>query len=171
MQPDVIILLGPSGAGKTTIGRFLEHHFACVFLSLEEFFLTRYPSYEQYRSHREDAYHLFEHLVYDTLQTSGKPVVFEEVGLSSISQMLIGNVQQHCHTVLVQVMAEEALCMHRVVTRSTSSNFPKTPETVQRVHRQYLAEAPARYTFALEIENEDVSEEELYHQLSVLFHR
>ena len=169
MQPNVIILLGPSGAGKTTVGRFLEQHFACVFLSLEEFFLTRYPSYEQYRSHREDAYQRFEHLVYHTLQTSGKPVVFEEVGLSQVSQTLIRNIQHRCHTVLVQVMAQEALCVHRVATRSTSGNFPKTPEIVQRVHRQFLAEVRARYTFAVELENEHLSKEELYHHLDVLF--
>jgi hypothetical protein len=149
----------------------LEQQYNCLFLSLEEFFLARYPSYDQYRSHREEAYQLFEQLVDSTVQDANKPIVFEEVGISSNSQMLIQNIQQKYNTVFVKVIASERLCINRITTRSTSSNFAKTPETVQRVHRQFLTEVSTRYPFAVEIENENISKEGICKQLGVLFHQ
>jgi shikimate kinase len=169
MQLPIFILLGPNGAGKTTIGHILEEEFHCIFLSLEEFFLSRYPTYEAYRDHREEAYQAFEIQVRLTLARSDGPVVFEEVGLSAIAQALIGQLQQTQRVVLVKVIASEQLCVQRVADRGTDTNFPKPAEMVRKVHARFLTEVANRYSFDIEIGNEHLSKAEICKQLQPLF--
>jgi shikimate kinase len=169
MRLSIIILLGPNGAGKTTIGRILEKEFNCIFLSLEEFFLNRYPTYEAYREHREEAYQAFEALVRLTLDCVDEPVIFEEIGLSAAAQTLIGHLQQTYRVILVKVIASEQLCIQRVADRGTDTNFPKPPEMVRKVHARFLTEVANRYSFDVEIVNERLSEADICKQLRSLF--
>jgi|SRR6185436_11040600 len=162
---DIIILLGPNGAGKSTAGHILQNHFRCSFLSLEEFFLERYQTYENYAAHRPEAYQLFEGEVHSFIRSGKKPVVFEEIGLGQESQTLIQALQRDFRVKLVCLLASESTCVQRVAARGTQRNFPKTIESVKSVRERFLAESATRYHFDLVIENENISEQDLVRQL------
>lgn len=156
--PQILILLGPNGVGKTTIGQMLQTVFECEFVSIELFFMQRYSSYEEYRQHRQQAYADFEqHLGALVARAEKHPIVFEEVGASEVSFKLISNLQSDYRVSLVSVMASESTCLQRVKARGGHSNFPKSPEFVLEVRNRYVNETSARYQFNLTLENEGLS--------------
>lgn len=157
----IIILPGPNGAGKSTAGHLLQNHFGCSYLSLEEFFLERYQTYDNYAAHRAEAYQLFEGEVRSCLRSDKKSVVFEEIGLGQESQALIQALQHDFRVKLVCLLASESTCVQRVAARGTQRNFPKTTESVKSVRERFLAESATRYHFDLVIENENISEQDL----------
>ncbi len=148
--PQIVILLGPNGVGKTTLGQMLERTFRCRFVSLERFFLDRYASYAEYRANRPAAYAAFEQHVADLV--NGQPLVFEEVGLSDLAQGLIGNLQGRFRVALVGVLAPEAICQQRVAQRGLTSNYPKSPAFVRDTYQRFQASA-GRYRLDLEVQN------------------
>jgi shikimate kinase len=160
--PQILILLGPNGVGKTTIGQMLQTVFECEFVSIELFFMRRYPSYEEYRQHRQQAYADFEqHLGGLVARAEKHPIVFEEVGASEVSFKLISNLQRDYRVSLVSVMASEPTCLQRVKARGSHSNFPKSSEFVREVRNRYVNETFARYQFARALENEGLSLKQL----------
>ena len=160
-SPEFVILVGPNGVGKSHVGRVLAQNFDCSFVSIEEFFTRRYPSHVAYRADHRNAYEAFRKLLERTLQQTRRTVVFEQVGLSRVDQELIAGVQQDHEVVLVEVIADLDTALARVAARGTTSNFPKTPESVRRVWELYLAEARPRYSFATKVVNENLSQEDL----------
>ena len=150
--PQIVILLGPNGVGKTTLGQMLERNFSCAFLSLETLLLERYPSYEVYRANRPAAYRAFEQAVGEQVMASTVPLVFEEVGLNEVSQHLIGNLQARFRVALVRVTAPEEVCQQRVARRDPASNYPKSPAFVRDTYHRFAATA-RRFTFTLEAQN------------------
>jgi shikimate kinase len=159
--PQVIILLGPCGAGKTTVCRLLAERIGARFLDLEGFGLERYPTYDLYRANREQLYRDFTAFVEVSIADTQRPVVFEEVGLSPLSQQLIARMQQGYRAVLIALLASEETCVERVAARGIAANFPKSPELVRRIHAEFLEQAYPRYTFACEIQNDQPSDEAL----------
>jgi predicted ABC-type ATPase len=160
--PQILILLGPNGVGKTTIGQMLQTAFECEFVSIELFFMQHYPSYEEYRQHRQQAYLDFEQYLRALVARAEKhPLVFEEVGASEVSFKLISNLQRDYRVSLVSVMASEATCLERVKARGSQANFPKSPGFVLEVRNRYLNETFARYQFSLTLENEGLSLEQV----------
>lgn len=161
----ILILLGANGAGKTTIGRMLATRFGGHFFSPEEFFMARYPTLEDYRADRDTVYHALEEHVRAAVQET--VVILEEVGLSDVSRTMIEHLQRDYRVRLVKVMADEAICLRRVAARGTHHNFPKAPDFVTYVHDAFLKQAI--YPFDLEIQNEDLSEDEIYQLFEPLF--
>lgn len=159
-------MLGPNGAGKSTAGHILQDHFGCSYLSLEEFFLERYQTYDNYAAHRPEAYQLFEGEIRSCLRSGKKPVIFEEIGLGAEGQALIQALQSDFQVKIVCLLASESTCVQRVLARGTQRNFPKTIESVKSVRERFLREAATRYAFDLMIENENISEQNLARQFA-----
>ena len=168
-KTQIIILLGPNGAGKTTIGRMLEECFHSRFVSLEEFFLERYQTLEAYRRQRPTAYGDFEAHLRALLRQPDLLIIFEEVGLSVEAQTLIKNLQADYQVALVKISASEATCLKRVAQRGTDHNFPKAPKFVSDVWARFLSHAAPNYQFALEIENEQLSKNEICASFARIF--
>lgn len=168
IEPQIIILMGPNGAGKTTLGHILEKYFESRFVSIEEFFLDRYSTLTEHRQQRPEAYLLFEECVRLIVKHTKSPVVFEEVGLSNEAQTLIKKLQDDFVVVLVKITASEPLCLKRVAERGGNTNFPKSGEFVSQVYRQFRDMPTSRYHFALEIENEHLTEIDICEKFSSL---
>lgn len=167
--PQILILIGPNGVGKTTIGQMLVDIFSCKFIGIETFFMARYCSYQEYRLHREEGYAEFEKKIREAVVNSNEEtIVFEEAGASDISFKLISNLQQDYRVALVDVLVSEQACVERVHSQGTTANFPKTEASVIAVRNRHLQEIVLRYNFDLTIENENLSLKEVQEQFQHL---
>lgn len=167
---DMLVLLGPNGAGKTTVGQILERYFPCTFLGLEGFFVQSYGSLANYGQYRQQAYQAFEKLVRWTRATTGRTVVFEEIGLGDEARSMISSLQRDYRVCLVKILADKETCVRRVAVRSTVEDVPKTLEGVARVRSLFIEEIDSHYACELEVHNDQgLSAEEICAQFGHLF--
>ncbi|HBL30869.1 MAG TPA: hypothetical protein DD490_28875 [Acidobacteria bacterium] len=158
---DLLILVGPNGVGKSTLGRCLARHLGYRFLPVEEFWKARYATIEEIWARLPEAFRAFEDHVRAELAADGTPVVFESGGRTPHDVELIGVLSAAFRTRLVRVHADLDTCQRRVRERGTSRNFPKTPDYVARCHEEFFAAYVGRYDVAEVIENRDLPEEEI----------
>lgn len=77
-MPQLILLLGPNGVGKTTVGQALQQQYDCTFVGIEQFFPARYPREEELSWNMEAAAEAFKEHLLEKQRVSRHPVVFEE---------------------------------------------------------------------------------------------
>ncbi|HYU34096.1 MAG TPA: AAA family ATPase [Thermoanaerobaculia bacterium] len=158
---DLLILIGPNGVGKSTVGRCLASRLGYRFLPVEEFWKARYATIEEIYAKLPEAYQAFEDHVRAELAASDVPVVFESGGRHPHDIELIRSLSEAYRSLLVRVHADLDTCQRRVRERGTGRNFPKTPEYVLQCHRDFFGSYVERYDFALVVENRDLSEDEI----------
>ena len=155
------MLIGPNGVGKSTIGRILAKNFSGCFISIEEFFLERYPTLDQYRANKDGAYAQLEAHIRERHIACQQPIIFEEVGLSEHAQRLVHNLAYDFNVLCCKVMANRLLCADRVAQRGLQHSYPKAPGMLKHVYQDFVARSDGLYAFDLEIINESLSEAEI----------
>ena len=154
-QKKLIILIGPNGVGKTTIGSYLEKYLGMHFLRIEEFWLSRYETIEDIYAALEEAYELFESHLHSEMPKTNKTVVFEAGGRNEYALRMILKLEKAYDAILVKVSAEYDTCLKRVLSRGTKSNFPKDEAYVQKCHSEFKDIYQHKYDFRFEIINND----------------
>ena len=122
-------------------------------MSIEAFFLERYPTLEHYRANKDDAYAQLETHIRQLLASQQASIVFEEVGLSVHAQRLIANLRSDHPVILGKVMANRALCAQRVAQRGLTRNYPKASDMLKHVYEDFEKRSDQLYTFDLEVIN------------------
>lgn len=130
----VIVLVGPKGAGKWTIGDFLATGMGIHFLRVEPLFLevrsqlgASHPDFERL-GFESVLLHVNEALSrYDT-------VCFESTGASSHIPWLLSQLGEVARVIPVHVLAELAECVDRIKGRDTSIHIPVSDDQVERIN-------------------------------------
>ncbi len=155
-KPDLAILLGPNGVGKTHICHVLERNGLFRFYSIEEFLIGKYKSLSNFQRHREEGYVQFEKVIHSA--RDGKPIIFEESGISDEATRMIGRLKKDYAVRLISVSANLDLCIGRVERRGIESNFPKSAEFVKDSFDKWESKAKSKYVFDMEIVNNNLSD-------------
>jgi predicted kinase len=134
---DALILVGPNGVGKSTVGRALASTGRFEYLDLEAFFVRRYGSLEAYRIERERAYDQFEASVREAIACGRLPIVFEEVGLNESAIAMLAALRRDYHIVVIELIARVDVCIQRAVQRKGGDRFPKTTGSVGDVWERF----------------------------------
>lgn len=156
---DALVLLGPNGVGKSTVGRALAATGHFRFLDLEGFFVQQYGTIDAYRANRETAYARFEALVRSAIATGGGPVVFEEVGLNENARRMIDALRRDHDVVFVELRASRDVCLRRAERREGGDRFSKTPDSVSAVWERFTTDAAPTQAIAhtIDTERQDVA--------------
>ncbi len=158
----LIVLLGPNGVGKTTIGRRLERDYSCRFIGIEQFFLERYPRLEDLVEHMETAVHDFQTHIQQAIAHSPDPIIFEETGVNPMLFAMIQDFIAHYRIVIVHIQTPESLCQQRVVQRGTSQNYAKDPQFVANNRKKFFEQVLPNLQIDMEFCNEDELETTLH---------
>ncbi len=146
----VVVLVGPKGAGKTTIGRFLAAELGIRFLDVEPLFLEVRARLGA--SHPDLERQGFESVLAslsDAL-TRCDTVCFDSTGASSHFSWLLSELGKLARVVLVRVLADPAQCIERIHKRDASLHIPIADDAIERIN---AAAAQAELPWDGEIDN------------------
>jgi predicted kinase len=124
-EKTVYVLIGPKGAGKSTLGRLLEERRGVRFLDVEAIFLAL-PEAER----RTDlGYRRLE----ERVAAIGGDCSLELTGASPFTEGLLDRLRAGYRTRVVRVAAPLDECQRRVRSRA-GSHLPASDELVERVY-------------------------------------
>ena len=127
----VVVLVGPKGAGKSTLGRALEHAGFARFVDVESIFLAlpddqRTPEIGYRALLRE-------------LENEPRAATIELTGAAPEALELIEELRARRPVRLIRVDAPKDLCIERVKERDPAGHLPSDDALVAEVHRRSAA--------------------------------
>lgn len=127
----VVLLVGPPGSGKTSIGEHLASDFGYVYEDREAGLLREWGSLEAFREHRDDAIRAMHDAFERELASTGAPLVYESTALTE--RGFVERLQRDAgaFTVLLTVTLDRALA--RIARREPGGNFSNAPDTTTAV--------------------------------------
>jgi shikimate kinase len=130
----VIVLVGPKGAGKTTIGRFLAAELGIRFLDVEPLFLA-------VRGRLGASHQNLERQGFDSVLASisealahSEVVCFDSTGASAHFPWLLSELGKLARVVLVRVLADPAQCIERIHQRDASLHIPIADDSIDCIN-------------------------------------
>lgn len=135
MGKHVIVLVGPKGAGKSTIGSFLEAELGVRFVRVEPLFVALrdelgadHPDYER------RGFELVIERLREALSTDDT-ICFESTGAAPAHlERTLDGVRDLARVSLVRVLASPEQCLERVRTRDCSVHIPVSDDQVERIN-------------------------------------
>jgi shikimate kinase len=131
------MLVGPKGAGKTTIGRILEREAGVTFLEVE-LIAKRVLEAAGGVISEDYARRAFEAIAAEVLAISNgcRIVVIETTGASAETAGFITTLQKDHVVRLVRVRATAETCAKRIVERDSSRQVEVSVELIRQMHER-----------------------------------
>jgi predicted kinase len=131
MNPRLVILVGPKGAGKTTLGGVLERNLGIPFLRVEPIWLelgaSRGPVPDEVGFARV-AEEIERRLLDDPI------LVIESTAASPAFAGFVDRLEKRCEVLFVRVTAPPEVCVERVRTRERRDHIPVSDDRVREVN-------------------------------------
>lgn len=126
MNKTIIMLIGPKGSGKTTIGLILERHTNIRFLCVESIWLKL--------SMGQDGWEAVEYEI-DVCLEEVDLLAIESLGGSEGFEKLRHNLEKKYILKYVRVIAPLDICLQRVRSRDSSNHLPISDEKVEEYNQ------------------------------------
>ena len=130
----VLVLVGPKGAGKSTIGRILATDLGLHFLRVEPIFLDVRAQLGASNSQFEQAG--FQAVLSALREAFAQHdiICFETTGSSAHVSRLLEALRQEARVLLVRVLAEPEQCLTRIHSRDTTFDIPVSDHQIERIN-------------------------------------
>lgn len=167
-SPWIVVLVGPKGSGKTTIGRMLEARSGVVFLEAEAIALRVLADHDGTIDERYARRALTAIVDAATeLARARHVVVIETTGASDHADWFLDELRRRCRVSLVRVHATVETCAGRIAARDRARHVPVDPALIRAMHARTEA---LRWPWDAEVHNDrPVTREALDRLLGPLF--
>lgn len=130
----VIVLIGPKGAGKSTIGDLLQQRLGIPFVRVEPIFLAVRaelgPSHPDYERRGFEA--VLAHLTVELARTD--TICFESTGASSHVPWLLTELGRLAAVLPIKILADATQCVDRIHHRDAAIHIPVSDDQVARIN-------------------------------------
>ncbi len=151
-RPRLLVLVGPKGAGKTSIGRGLGEHPGVRFVDVER---VAKRVLDQTGGVIDEHYaaRAFEAIYQELCAREGDAatLVMETTGASDSANALLSKLRSRFDVVLVRILAEAALCDERMATRDQSAQIQVDSAMVRAMFERTVA---LDWPWALTVDND-----------------
>ncbi|HEU4323651.1 MAG TPA: hypothetical protein VFS21_10930 [Roseiflexaceae bacterium] len=148
MPKQLLMLIGPKGAGKTYIGTLLGRRTDILFISVEPIWLALASG--------EDGWEAVERAIDAAFRTRDR-VMIESLGAGDGFRRFHAALAQKYPITMIRVAAGLDTCMQRVRTRDSAAQIAVPDEKVAEYN---AIAAQVRYDWALEIDNDPPAPDE-----------
>lgn len=126
MKKTSIILIGPKGSGKTSIGVMAAKNSNIKFLRVESIWLSLNPG--------EDGWQRVEEEIDKQFQKD-ETVIIESLGVGEGFDRLHAALKEKYEVKLIKVYADLSTCLTRVKNRDSSDHIPVSDEKVEEYNK------------------------------------
>lgn len=130
----VVVLVGPKGSGKTTIGQFLADELGIAFLRVEPLFLETRARLGA--GHPDPDRLGFEAVLAGlaALLHDGGAACLESTGASPHFPWFLSEIARLARVSLVRVVADPAQCLARIRGRDAAAHIPVSDGDIERIN-------------------------------------
>lgn len=141
MQPVLYMLIGPKGAGKTSIGMLVDRHTDIKFIRVESVWLSLAPDENGWRKVEETIDRAFE---------AHDKVMVESLGVGEDFRQFHASLAAKYSIRLIRVFADPDTCLTRVRSRNSADHIAISDDQIMEYN---TIAAQATYAWDLEIDN------------------
>lgn len=159
----IVLLVGPKGAGKSTLGALLERDLGARFIRVESIYLQvlqAHPNVDPASLEPLGFEAILKEL--DCVAQSNRVVCIESTGTAGYFPTFLARLQAQHRVTLVRVVALAEICIARVKRRDAIGHIAVSDERVREINR---VAASVRMPWDIEVNNsgeqsaEDVAQE------------
>ena len=153
----ILILVGPKGCGKTTIGQWIADHWSndCSFLEVEVIAkrVLEARGGVMDKGYPKACFDAIRDAIEAQVDACDKKfLVFETTGAAPETQAFLDDLRERHVLLLVRIRASALTCTDRIQNRDSTRQVPVSRELVERMH---AATEALDWSWDLELENDD----------------
>jgi adenylate kinase family enzyme len=151
---DGVVLMGPVGCGKSTLGAALHERGIAHFEEMEPLLLARYGGREGFIARKAEALEYVSDYYLRELRENMLPVALQATGLSDAQ--LLSNIALLYRLRYARINTPRDICVARVLARSQGENFNNDPDYATSFHDYWHAAIAPGWNFDLELSGIDL---------------
>jgi shikimate kinase len=140
VRKKAVVLVGPKGSGKTTIGRMVEAALGARFIEVEAVAQRALAEAGGVinESYARRAFELILEAT-DAVAREAPAIVLETTGASDETPRFLAALHERFNVVLVRVLASRAVCECRIQARDQARQIQVSPDLIREMHARSLA--------------------------------
>lgn len=151
---DAILLMGPPGCGKSTLGNALKNRGVAVYTELEPLIVEMFGQGEAFVPNRLRAHRWIRNFYREQLAEAKLPVVIETTGIGD--RDFLQELADHHSLLLVMLTTSRDVCLDRIRTRPKERNVNAPGKPMGKFYDDWHSQTKPSYEFDLSVSGTDL---------------